>query len=145
MKEYIITVATAAVIASLADIMAPKEWSKYIRIIVGFLIMSILIAPTAKFRGAEILSETPTYKISDEPLKDSISEKLRENIEKDIEERVLSEFGIDIKARVNIDIDSEHNIRGVKAIQISTWKNPKGMEDRLRDIYGCDKIELKFE
>ncbi len=145
MKEYIITVATAAVVAAIADILAPGEWSKYIRVIVGFLILSVLIAPIAKFRGTEILSPTGTYNISDEPLKDKVSQQLRENVEKDIEERILEEFDIRVKASVQIDIDEEHNIRGVEAIEITTWKNPDGLEERLKNVYGCDKIELKFE
>lgn len=145
MKEYIITVAVAAVIAALTDIIAPKEWSKYIRVIIGFLILSVLLAPISKFRDTKILSPTGTYNVSDVPLKDKVSEQLRQNIEKDIEDRVLKEFGAEVTATVEIDIDDEHNIKGVRAIEIKTWKCPEGLTERLKEIYGCDKIELKFE
>lgn len=145
MKEYIITVAVAAVVAAIADVLAPKNWSKYIRVIVGFLILSVILAPIARFKDVEILSPTGTYNINDEPLKDRVAEQLRKNIEKDIEERILDEFDLDARVRVEIDIDENRDIKGVRAIQIKTWKNPDGMIERLKNIYGCDKIELKFE
>ena len=145
MKEYIITVAAAAVVASLADLLAPKEWEKYIRLIIGFLILSVIIAPISKFRNAEILSPTASYEISEEPLKDKVAEQLRKNIEEDIKSRLETEFDLSADVTAEIETDDRHNITGVRAICIKTWKNPPGMLDRLKEIYGCDKIELKFE
>lgn len=145
MKEYIIMVAVAAICASVADILAPKEWSKYIRVIIGFLILSVILAPVAQFKDGEILSPTKTYNISDEPLLDKVSQELKKNVEKDIEERLKNEFVIEAEALVEIDIDESHNIKGIEAIEIKTWKNPDGMVDRLRNIYGCEKVEIRFE
>lgn len=145
MKEYIITVAGAAVIAALADIIAPKEWDKYLRIIIGFLILSVLLAPVAKFRHVQILPVTDNFEISDEPLKDSVSEELRRRVEKDIEDRISDEYGVDVTATAEIDVDDEHNIRGVRAIRIKSWQNPSGMLERIKNVYGCDKVELDIE
>ncbi len=145
MKGYIITVAVAAICAGITDILAPKEWSKYIRVMIGFLILSVILAPLVKFKGGEILSDTRAYNISDEPLKDKVSQELKVNVEKDIEERLKTEFGIKAEALVDIDIDENHNIKGIDAIEIRTRKNPDGMIDRLKDIYGCEKIEIRFE
>ena len=145
MKEYIITVATAAICAGITDILAPKEWSKYIRVMIGFLILSVILAPVVKFKDSQIISDTKTYNISDKPLKDKVSDELKVNVERDIEERLEAEFGLKAEALVDIDIDENHNIKGVEAIEIRTWKNPDGMVDRLKDIYGCEKIEIRFE
>ena len=145
MKEYIITIAVAALVAALADILAPKEWDKYIRVIIGFLILSVLLAPIAEFRHARILPVTDSFEVSDEPLKDSVSEELRRRVEQDIEERIADEYGVNVTASVSIDIDSEHNIRGVKAIRLRCWQNPDGMLDRIKNIYGCEKVELELE
>lgn len=145
MKEYIITIATAAVIAAIADILAPQQWSKYIRITIGFLIMSVVIAPIANFRHAEILSPKDSYEVGEEQLLGRVAEELCESVEKDIEERLRTEFSLDAKATVWIDTDGENRIKGVRAIEIRTWKNPDGMTERLKEIYGCDKVELKFE
>lgn len=145
MKEYIITVAVAAITAAIADIMAPKEWSKYLKVIIGFLILSVILAPVARFKDVKLISPTGTYNVSDEPLKDKVSEQLRQNIKKDIEERLLEEFGVEARVVVEIEIDENRDIKGVRAIEIRAWENPDGMIERLKNIYGCDKIELKFE
>lgn len=145
MREYIITVSAAAIAASVAEMLAPREWSKYIRVMIGFLILAVVFAPAAKFKNAEILSPTATYEISDKPLKNRVAEELRANIEKDIEERLDEEFKIKASASAEIDVNENGEIEGVRAIRIKTWKNPDGMTERLKEIYGCDKIEIKFE
>ncbi len=145
MKGYIITVAVVAVSAALTDIIAPKEWSKYIKVIIGFLVLSVIVAPIAKFKKINIPSSLDTYNVSDEPLKDKVSKTLGNNIEKDIEERILDEFGIEVEAKVKIETDEKHNIKGVNAIEIKTRKNPTGMIDRLRNIYGCEQIEIRLK
>ena len=145
MKEYIITIAIAALAAAAADILAPKEWDKYIRIIIGFLILSVLIAPVAEFRHVQIMPVTENYEINDEPLRDSVSEEMRRRVEKDIEQRIEDEYGVKASAAVEIEIDDEHKIRGVKAIKIRCWQNPRGMIERIKNVYGCDKVELDIE
>lgn len=144
MKEYIITIAAVSVVAALADILAPKEWSKYVRVIIGFLVLSVIVSPLAKFKGRTLPEIKGTYNVSDMPLKDKVSETLSQNIEKDIEERILAEFGITVEAKVGIEIDEKHNIKGVKAIKITAPKNPTGMTGRLKDVYGCENIEIKI-
>ncbi len=143
MKEYIITVALAAVIAALADVLAPKSWSGYIRIAVGFLVLSVLLVPIAKFKGVELFSASEEYEFSDAPLKDAVSLELKNNVEKDIEERLLEEFDVKAEAEVEIDIDEDHNIKGVRGIKIKARKNPEGLEERLRDVYGCERIQFE--
>lgn len=145
MKEYIITIAAAAVTASLADLLAPKEWEKYIRLIIGFLILSVIIAPISKFKNAEILSPPISYEFDTSKVKDTVSRELEKNIEEDIKQRIKQEYKLDIEAEAEIETDSEHNITGVKAICVKTWKNPPGMTDRLKEIYGCEQVEIKFE
>lgn len=143
MREYIITAAVAAVVAAAADILAPKSWRGYIRIAVGFLILSVLLTPVAKLRGVELFSKPQEYEFSDKPLKDEVSRQLKENVERDIEERLLEEFNVKAEATVEIDIDEKHNIKGVRGIKIKARKNPEGMEERLRDVYGCERIEFE--
>lgn len=143
MREYIIMAAVAAVVAAVADILAPKSWRGYIRIAVGFLILSVLLVPVGKLRGVELFSNPREYEFTDEPLKDEVSRQLKENVERDIEERLLDEFKIKSEAEVEIDIDEDHNIRGVRKILIKSRKNPEGAEERLRDVYGCERIEFE--
>ncbi len=145
MREYIITITAAAVAASLVDILAPREWEKYIRIIIGFLILSVIIAPIARFKNIEVLPEVSSFEVNDTPLLDSVSEQLRQNIEKDIEARLMEEFDVEATATVEIAVDENHSIRGVRAIGISSAYRPEGITKRLKEIYGCDRIEFYYE
>lgn len=144
MKEYILTVITAAVGAAIADIAAPEGWRKYIRVLVGLLIMSALLAPVGKFKNVRILPLGETAEIDTAPLYDSVSEELRQNVERDIEERIRDEFGAKTSAEAEIDIDGEHRILGVRAIRIICAENPAGLIERLKTVYGCDNVELRF-
>ena len=145
MREYIITIAVAAVAASLVDILAPKEWDKYIRIIIGFLILSVILAPIAKLKNIDIMPSYQSFEINDIPLKDKVSDELKKNIENDIEVRLLEEFELEADAKVEIDIDENHSIRGVRAISISAYYCPDGLKERLKEIYGCDRIDIYYE
>lgn len=145
MKEYIITIASASVAAALADIIAPDGWRKYIRIIIGFLVISAILAPIAEFRHVRLLPVGESVEISEEPLYDSVAAELRRRVESDIEERVKEEFNTEVTAEAEIDADAEHHILGVRALRITCRKNPAGMAERLKTIYGCENIEIKFE
>lgn len=144
MKGYIISLCIAAVIAAISDILSPKEHQKYIRVLLGFLIMLVVLSPLPKIKSLKL-----------EPLKDGsaqnttvfldgISQKLKENVEADISERLKDEFGITSDAEVLLDIDEEHKIRGVTKISLSR-KVPENAVKRLSEVYGCDEIEFKIK
>ena len=145
MKEYIITVAAAALVAALTDILSPEEWGKYIKIVVGFLILSIVLTPVAKLKNAELALPYYDSEITDEPIRDKVTAQCEQNIADDIEERVKKEFGIECAAAVKLDLDENRNITGVKSILISVHKNPPKMVERIREIYGCSKVGVKIE
>ena len=144
MKGYVISLCTAAVIAAVSDILAPKEHQKYIRVLLGFLIMLVILSPLPKIKN---LKFEPLKRESSENTAvflDGISQKLKENVETDISERLKAEFGITADADVLLDIDEEHNIRGVTLISLSK-KVPQNAVKRLSEVYGCDRIEFKIK
>lgn len=144
MREYIILVAAASVVSALVDVLAPKEWRGYIRIVTGFLILAVLITPVAKLRNTEIFVPEQSFQIEEIPTRDLVAEELRKNVEKDIEDRILAEFDREAKAFVEIDIDEEHKIRGVLRIRVSLENPPAGFRERLLEVYGCENIEFGF-
>ena len=85
------------------------------------------------------------YKIDENAFYDEIETEMKKNVEKDILERLQSEFNVDAKVEIDLTIDENHNIKGVNVIRIHTWKNPDGMIERLKEVYGCDKIEIRLE
>ena len=144
MKGYIISICTAAVIVSLADILSPKEHQKYIRVLLGFLIILAVLSPLPKIRKIKLEPINEQTSENTAVFIDSVSAKLKENIETDISERLKDEFGITATADVLLDIDSEHRIRGVTQIALSR-KIPENAVKRLSEVYGCDKIEFKIK
>ncbi len=144
MKGYIISICTAAVIVSLADILAPKEHQKYIRVLLGFLIMLAILSPLPKVRQMKLEPLQSRSSENTAVFLDGVSAKLKENIETDISERLRDEFGITAKAQVLLDIDDEHRIRGVTEIALSR-KIPENAVKRLSEVYGCDRIEFKIK
>ena len=144
MKGYVISICIAAVIAALADILAPSEHRKYIRILLGFLIMLVLLSPLPKIKKIRLEPLESETQENTAVFLDSVSQKLKENIETDISERLKAEFGITADADVLLDIDDEHRIRGVTRISLSR-KVPENAVKRLNEIYGCDSIEFKIK
>ena len=143
MREYIILVAVSAIIAAVIDVLAPKEWHGYVRLAVGFLILSVLISPLAGLKNVDIFNPEEKFEGSDSVIKDRVTEELTKNVERDIKERILSEFKTEADATVLLDIDKEHKIRGVKNIVIECKKVPKGLLERLKEVYGCESIEFR--
>ena len=144
MKEYIILVAVASVVSALVDILAPKEWRGYIRIVTGFLILAVLISPVSKMKNIEFFAPEQNFQTEEIPTRDLVAEELRKNVERDIEDRIFAEFDKEAKAFVEIDVDEEHKIRGVLRIRVSLDNPPDGLRERLFEVYGCENIEFGF-
>lgn len=143
MKEYIILVAVAAIVAAFADILSPKEWHGYVRVITGFLILAVLLSPVAKLKNIDIFNVEENFEVSDVSIKDRVKEELAKNVEKDISQRAREEFGVEVTASVEIEVNEEHKIKGVRHIVINGRKIPEGLVKRLKEVYGCDSIEFK--
>lgn len=144
MKGYVISVCVAAIVIALADILSPKEYQKYVRVFLGFLIMLVIFSPLPAIKNIRL--EPLQNKTNENTLilLDDVSKKLEENIEADISERLKGEFGITADAKVLLDIDDEHKIRGVTKIELSR-KVPQNAVKRLSEVYGCDRIEFKIK
>ncbi|MBR0276996.1 MAG: stage III sporulation protein AF [Clostridia bacterium] len=144
MKGYIIGLCTAAVIAAVSDILAPKEHQKYIRVLLGFLIMLVILSPLPKIKSLKLEPLKSESSENTAVFLDGISQQLKKNVEADIIERLKAEFGVTADAEVLLDIDEEHKIRGVTKISLSK-KVPENAVKRLSEVYGCDRIEFKIK
>lgn len=140
MREYVLSIATMAVICSLSDIIIPKSWQRYVGLLTGALLLLTLIAPLAKFRGLEIrLPDTPDFPITDFNTKNSIKERLEERISVDIQERISTEFKIKTNPRVTVNTDEDGAIAGVAEISLDIKSSP-AVSARLCEIYAPEKI-----
>lgn len=140
MRGYITGICLSAVITAIADMIAPGEYRKYIRVLLGFLVLSVILSPLPAVKNIRLGSIEQKTAENTGIFYDSVSEKLKENVEADIEERLKNEFGIICSASAELDIDGEHKIRGVRRIGLSK-KIPQNAAERLKEVYGCDRIE----
>ena len=139
MKEYIIAVCAAAVIAAFCDILIPRTWQKYIGILTGAILMSVLISPVLNFRGIDISQLSfDDAQYTEFDINSEISDKFCQNAAVDIENRVMDEFSADISAKVYADFDG-NEFNGIRRIELSCAYNP-AIESRLMEVYGCGEI-----
>ncbi len=145
MKEYILTVAAAAVLSAIAAISVPKNWVGYIRLITGAVILCSIISPVMNIIGGTIKFEPEngyTYENYDEyTYNELIKEDLEKRIEEDIKARVRKEYGIDIAAEVEIEINENNEIEGVKKITVTDGHITEAVKNRLYEIYGAGEVE----
>ncbi len=143
MKAYILRIVGAALIAAFSEHLVPKEWQKYMKLISGFIIISVLIAP---FTGEKTKTLFDDFDISweykekgEELMLENIKAQLEEDIAKDIALRVTEEFSREVTAKVWVDTDSRGKIKGVRRIELSGEENSE-ITKRLEFVYGTDEV-----
>ena len=125
--------------------MCPKNWSGYIRIVVGFLILTVLLTPLLNLKNIEVLQLEDKATFEENALEDKVKKELEIKVEADICQRLQTEFNQKAEADVRIDTDEDGKIRGVRNIVVKLNKIPAGMVERLKEVYGCENIELKLK
>lgn len=145
MREYILSVATAAVISALSEVLIPKSWQKYAGLLTGALLLLTLIKPLMNIRGIDLPEfSVPEIAYSEYDTSEMIKKELEANIERDIKERIKAEFKTLVNANVSIRTDEEGAIAGVHEIALDTKKSPL-IGARLQEIYAPDKITWRTE
>lgn len=140
MREYILSVASAAVISALSEVLIPKSWQKYASLLTGALLLLTLIKPLMNIRGIDLPNfSVPEITYTEYDASQSIREALEDNIEGDIKERIKTEFKTVVNANVSISTDEEGRITGVLEIALDIKESP-AISARLSEIYAPKKI-----
>lgn len=141
MREYMITVIGGAVLAAIAHMVAPEKWAKYIKIVTGIMIVSIIISPGAELIGSDIFAEYEySCEIDENAQKKAVITEMETRIAADVEERILSEYSESITADVVLNINDSYEIEGVEEIKIWNAKNKESIKKRLTEVYAPSKI-----
>ena len=139
MRSYIIMVAAAAVLSAFCDILIPKGWQKYIGILTGAVLLTVLISPLITLRGGKLPELVlPEQEYIEYDVNAEIKQELQKRVETDISERLMAEFGVDCRARVQITTQDE-NITGVGEIALDCAEDGR-ISARLKEIYGCERV-----
>lgn len=146
MKQYILQIVGAALIAVFADLFSPDGWKKYIGIISGMILMTVIITPLADFKNIDVLSG---YRQSEDILTDGneiygnlLKQEFTKKVEEDIKSRILQEFSTDADVAVELLVNTEGNIEKILSIDISGKRLDKKISGRISYIYGVDEVRL---
>ncbi len=140
MREYILSVATAAVISALSEVLIPKSWQKYAGLLTGALLLLTLIKPLINIRGINPPEfSVPEITYTEYDTSQMMKKTLETNIEGDIKNRIKAEFKTVVNADVSISMDEEGLIAGVREIALDIKKSPL-IGARLEEIYAPEKI-----
>lgn len=146
MKDYIITILGAAVLCGSAHILTPQSWIKYVKIITGLVILSVIASPLTTLFHINIFSDFSVEEsyINENLQTEVIAKELKKRVEQDINERIQSEFSHTAKAEVIISINEEYEITGVSHIKIATNADKAKVTQRMCEIYGTKKEEVEI-
>lgn len=144
MKAYILKVIGAAMLASVSEFAVPKEWKKYMRLVTGFILISVLMLPlTQKIPDTDFFSQfemTSDLKTDGEQaLYKNVKEQFESDIAEDITKRISDEFGKNIKAKVEVKTTADGKIEKVERIELFS-KRDEEIEKRMKFVYGTDEI-----
>jgi len=141
MKAYMMTVIGSAVLCAVVLIMSPEKWKKYIKVVTGMMIMSVIISPVAELRGMDLFMD---YEFSDEVdvnlQKKTVKAELEKRIEEDIKLRISDEFGITVSPEVTVGVNENFEITGVEEIKLWTETGREKIRRRLEEVYSPQKI-----
>lgn len=145
MRTYVMLIAGGALLSSLADMLAPEQWRKYIKTLTGIILLSLILSPISDILGSDIFAETLTAEeIEFTPMPLLVADELSESISKDIEERVAREFGVKSHAAAEIVTNDSGLIEKVGKITVFTDSEKiSAIRSRLCEVYGVDYVEFR--
>lgn len=146
MKSYIIQIVGAAILAVFADILSPAGWKKYMGIITGMILLTVIVTPAAKWRGVDILSG---YQETDAVLSqgneiygDMMKNEFSKSIALDVRERIRQEFSADAVVEAEVEVNERGNIEKILKITITGEGLSRKIADRISFIYDVDEVVL---
>lgn len=146
MRAYIISVAGAAVLSAVINMLSPEKWSKYIGVLTGLVVALAIGRPLIGVIDKDVFSEVRTE--ADSTAADTGTDafyaglyaELQSRIEGDIKERLKAEYGADCEAEAELSAAEDGRVTGVKRITVRGGHLDNIAVARLREIYGAEEV-----
>lgn len=144
MREYMITVIGGAVLAALAHTVSPEKWTKYIKIVTGIMIVSIIVSPVSVLINGDIFSdfEESTY-IEENLHEKAVISQTEQKLSEDVISRIKTELGEDIIAEVVLEVDNDMQVEGVDLIKVWNGQNRERIKKILTEVYLPSEISFQ--
>lgn len=145
MRAYIISVAGAAVLGAVINMLSPGKWSKYISIVTGLVIAVSIGSPLISLFSSDVLSalsfsSAPASAQGTDIFYRELKQEFERRIENDVKSRVAAEFGMDVTAEAEAAADERGQITGVKKITVYGGHPDSIVIGRLREVYGAAEV-----
>ncbi len=144
MREYMITVIGGAVLAALAHTLSPEKWTKYIKIVTGIMIVSIIVSPVSVMIHGDMFSdfEESTY-IEENLHEKAVISQTEQKLSEDVVSRIKSELGEDITAEVVLAVSDVMQVEGVDMIKVWNGQNRERIKKILTEVYSPSEISFQ--
>ena len=143
MKVFILKIVGSALLCSFSEHLVPEGWQKYMKLISGLIIISVLISPFTEKNSLKLFDgfkPDSTYTDrGEEILFDEIKKELEKRVEDDIHLRVSEEFSEDVTAKVTIKTTPDGKIEKVQKIVLTGSENDN-ISERLKFVYGTEEV-----
>lgn len=145
MRAYIISVASAAVLSAVINMLSPERWGKYIGVLTGLVVAAAIVRPVLSLVDGDILSDIQIKTdTAAEAGMDVFYSELRaefeERVSGDIKERLLREFGTDCEVSVEARTADDGRILGIGSITVHGGHLDNAAAARLHDIYDAGEV-----
>ena len=147
MKGYIISIAGAAVLSAIVNMLSPDKWNKYIGIVTGLIITVSIGRPIFSLMHTDVFSgfsleASETASEGSRIFYGEIKNELERRIENDIRSRIRSEFGTECTAEAESDTDDSGRISGIRRITVYGARLDNAAVGRLREVYGAAEVVI---
>ena len=146
MKAYIIQIVGAALLSVFADMLSPAGWKKYMGIITGIILLTVIITPVARLGGADLLSVTETSEeisVSGEELySDMLKKEFSKSVALDVKERMRREFSAEVSVEAEVEVNEKGNIDRISKIIVTGKDLNEEMSERISYIYDVGEVVL---
>lgn len=146
MKTYIIQIVGAALLSVFADMMSPAGWKKYMGIITGIILLTVIITPVARLKGVDILSDYSESRditlAGDELYSDMLKNEFSKSVALDIKERIRQEFAKEVSVEADVTVNEKGNIDKISSITLTGEGLNEKIAERISFIYDVDEVIL---
>lgn len=141
MRQYLISIISAAVLSAVAQTVSPNNWTKYINIITGIMIVSVIAAPVFEISKIDLFSDfSYSYDVDEYAQKKAVITELEKKVSEDAANRLKNEFSWEFKVNTMLDVNENYEIESVKEMTVWPAKEKKRVKAFLQKIYSPQKI-----
>lgn len=145
MKAYIISIAGAAVLSAIVNMLSPEKWNKYIGIVTGLVITLAIGSPILSMMHTDVFSgfgftDDGLSTIGTEQFYYEIRSELERRVENDVRSRMMTEFGTECTAEAEAQMSPDGQITGIGRITIYGEHLDNAAIGRLREVYGAAEV-----